>query len=168
VRHERKVAARSVTRRLVLVSVLVSGLLSVWAPAALAAQPKVSLTGIESQFMCTSCHEPLPLAQSPQAQSEKQFLAGLVNHGLTAGQIRAQMVANYGVAVLGQPPAQGFNLTVYILPPVLVLLGVGGLLYTLPKWRARSRRAAAERPQGAPPLEPGEAERLDQDLARFI
>lgn len=159
-----KLRVRSLTGAVALV-VLV---LSIWAPAALAAHPKVSLTGIESQFMCTSCHEPLPLAQSPQAQSEKEFLAGLVNQGLTAGEIRAQMVANYGVAVLGQPPAHGFNLTVYILPPVLVLLGVGGLLYTLPKWRARSRRAAAERPQGAPPLEPAEAERLDQDLARFI
>lgn len=142
-------------------------LLTVLAPLALAAQPKVSLTGIESQFMCTSCHEPLPLAQSPQAQSEKRFLTALVNQGLSASQIRAQMVANYGEAVLGQPPAHDFNLTVYILPPALVVLGLAGLLYTLPKWRARSRRAAAEHPEGAPPLEPDEAERLDRDLARF-
>jgi cytochrome c-type biogenesis protein CcmH len=142
-------------------------LLSAAAPPALAGQ-RVSLTGIESQFMCTSCHEPLPLAQSPQAQSEKQFLASLVNQGLTARQIRAQMVANYGVAVLGQPPAHGFSLTVYILPPALLVLGVAGLLYTLPRWRARSRRAAAEHPEGAPPLEPEDAERLDDDLARFI
>lgn len=157
-----------------MIRVLIRGLtmagvlLSVAAPGALAGAPKVSLTGIESQFMCTSCHEPLPLAQSPQAQSEKQFLASLVNQGLTARQIRAQMVANYGVAVLGQPPAHGFNLTVYILPPALLLLGLAGLLYTLPKWRARSRRAAAEHPEGAAPLEPEDAERLKEDLARFI
>jgi cytochrome c-type biogenesis protein CcmH/NrfF len=142
-------------------------LLTVCAPLSIAARPKVSLTGTESQYMCTSCHEPLPLAQSPQAQAEKQYLAGLVNQRLTASQIRAKMVANFGVAVLGQPPAHGFNLTVYILPPALVLLGLAGLLYTLPKWRARSRRAAAEHPQGAPPLKPDEAERLDDDLARF-
>jgi cytochrome c-type biogenesis protein CcmH len=143
-------------------------LLAMGVPVALAAQPKVSLTGIESQFMCTSCHEPLPLAQSTQAQAEKQFLASLVNQGLSAGQIKSQMVANYGVAVLGQPPAHGFNLTVYILPPAVVVIGLAGLLYALPKWRARSRRAAAEHPEGAPPLQPEDAERLDQDLARFI
>lgn len=155
-------------RRLIPCLVLTAALLAVGPAAAVAASPRVSLTATEAQYMCTSCHEPLPLAQSPQAQSEKQFLASLVNRGLTSGQIRTQMVANYGVAVLGQPPAHGFNLTVYILPPALVLLGLGGLLYTLPKWRARSRRAASEHPEGAPPLAPEEAERLDQDLARFI
>lgn len=155
---------RSVIRALVVAGILVS----VWAPGALAAHPKVSLTGVESQYMCTSCHEPLPLAQSPQAQSEKQFLAGLVNQGLTARQIRAQMVANYGVGVLGQPPAHGFNLTVYILPPAILVLGIALLVYTLPKWRARSRRAAAEQPRGAPPLNSEDSERLKEDLARFI
>jgi cytochrome c-type biogenesis protein CcmH/NrfF len=156
--------SRSLIRVLLLAGILVLAC----APAALAAHPKVSLTGIESQYMCTSCHEPLPLAQSPQAQSEKRFLTGLVNQGLTARQIRAQMVANYGVAVLGQPPAHGFNLTVYILPPAILLLGIALLVYTLPKWRARSRRAAAEQPRGAPPLNSEDAERLKDDLARFI
>lgn len=155
---------RAVIRGLVLAGMLVS----VWAPAALAAHPRVSLTGIEGQYMCTSCREPLPLAQSPQAQSEKHFLASLVNHGLTARQIRAEMVANYGIAVLGQPPAHGFNLTVYILPPAILLLGIAALIYTLPKWRARSRRAAAEHPERAPPLKSDDAERLKDDLARFI
>lgn len=147
---------------------LAIALLLIGAGASLAATPKASLTSVESQYMCTSCHEPLPLAQSPQAQSEKQYLASLVNRGLTPRQIRAQMVANYGVAVLGQPPAHGFNLTVYILPPAIVILGIAGLLYALPKWRARSRRAAAEHPQGAPPLDPVEADRLNDDLSRFI
>lgn len=155
---------RPARRALVLALVLSIAAASV----ALAAQPKVSLTGTEAQYMCTSCHEPLPLAQSPQAESEKQFLAGLVNQGLSARQIQNQMVANYGVAVLGRPPAHGFNLTVYILPPALLILGAAGLLYTLPKWRARSRRAAEEHPGGAPPLDRADAERLDQDLARFI
>lgn len=138
------------------------------APGALAAAPKVSLTSAEMQYMCTSCHEPLAMVQSPQAQSEKQYLHSLIDQGLSAGQIQRQMVAQYGQSVLARPPAHGFNLTVYILPPALVVIGIAGLIYTLPKWRARARRAAAEHPQGAPPLEPGDAERLNDDLARFI
>jgi len=139
--------------------------LAVPSPAT-AATPKVSLTAVESQYMCTSCREPLELAQSPQAYSEKQFLAGLVDQGLSARQIQSQMVAQYGEAVLGKPPAHGFNLTVYILPPVILILGIAGLAITLPKWRARARRASPlsqGEPLGAP-----DAERLDQDLARFI
>lgn len=133
-----------------------------------AATPKVSLTAAEMQYMCTSCREPLGLAQSPQAQSEKQYLASLIDRGLTSRQIQRQMVAQYGLAVLGKPPAHGFNLTVYILPPAILLLGIAALIYTLPKWRARSRRAAAEHPRGAPPLKSDDADRLKDDLARFI
>jgi hypothetical protein len=68
--------------------------------------------------------------------------------------------------VLARPPASGFNLTVYILPPLVFLGGLALLIYTLPKWRARSRRAAPL--PAAAPLKPEESERLDDDLARFI
>jgi cytochrome c-type biogenesis protein CcmH len=119
------------------------------------------------QYMCTSCHEPLPLAQSPQAQSEKQYLASLVDQGLSAKQIQHQMVAQYGVAVLGKPPAHGFNLTIYILPPAILLIGIAGLLYALPKWRERSRLAATQEPESAPALSASDAKRLDEDIARF-
>jgi cytochrome c-type biogenesis protein CcmH len=137
------------------------------APLAQAVQPRVSLTAVEMQYMCTSCHEPLPLAQSPQAQSEKQYLASLVDQGLSAKQIQHQMVAQYGVAVLGKPPAHGFNLTIYILPPAILLIGIAGLLYALPKWRERSRLAATQEPESAPALSASDAKRLDEDIARF-
>lgn len=151
--------------RVALIAILA---LLLGATGALAAAPRVSLTAVEMQYMCTSCHEPLAMVSSPQALSEKQYLHGLIDQGLSAGQIQRQMVAQYGLSVLAKPPAHGFNLTVYILPPALLVLGLAGLIYTLPKWRARSRRAAGEHPEGAPPLAPGDAERLDDDLARFI
>lgn len=152
------------TRRALLAALVI---LLAGTASATAAQPRVSLTAVEMQYMCTSCHEPLPLAQSPQAQSEKQYLASLVDQGLTAKQIQHQMVAQYGVAVLGKPPANGFNLTIYILPPAVLLLGIAGLLYALPRWRERSRRAAAEQLESAPPLSAADAKRLDEDIARF-
>jgi cytochrome c-type biogenesis protein CcmH len=83
-------------------------------------------------------------------------------------QLKAAMVAQYGQEVLAQPPASGFNLTVYILPPAIFLGGLALLAYTLPKWRARSRRAAVTPIVGAAPLEPDEAKRLDDELTNFI
>jgi len=62
--------------------------------------------------MCVSCHEPLALAQSPQADSERAFVSMLIAKGLTKAQIENQLVAQYGPSVLGKPPAHGFNLTV--------------------------------------------------------
>ncbi len=120
------------------------------------------------QFMCVSCHEPLNQVDSPQALSEKKTLRGLIARDLSLGQIKSAMVAQYGPEVLGRPPASGFNLTVYILPPAVFLGGLALLAYTLPKWRERSRRAAATRLQGAAPLDSDDAKRLDDELTDFI
>jgi cytochrome c-type biogenesis protein CcmH len=134
---------------------------------ALARTPRASLLSIEADVMCLSCHEPLELAQSPQAQAEKDYIKGLIAKGMTTRQIEANLVQNYGVSVLGKPPASGFNLTVYVLPPALLVLGIALLIYTLPKWRERSRRAAATALPAAPDLSAADSQRLDEDLARF-
>ena len=127
-----------------------------------------SFYSIVNQFMCVSCHEPLNQVNSPQAISEKQTLQGLVNKGLALGQIKSAMVSQYGPEVLAQPPASGFNLTVYVLPPAIFLGGLALLAYTLPKWRERSRRAAATQLPGAAPLDSDDAKRLDDELTDFI
>jgi len=135
---------------------------------AIAATGADNLMSIESQFICTSCHEPLELVSSPQALSEKQYLEGLVQKGLTMTEIKAGMVNQYGVAVLAKPPAHGFNLTVYILPPVILVGGLLLLAFTLPKWRARSRLAAVTPLAGAGALSDDETARLNDELDRFI
>jgi cytochrome c-type biogenesis protein CcmH/NrfF len=137
-------------------------------PAGAVVTPRASLSDIENDVMCVSCREPLAVAQSPQALAERDFIRTLIAHGLTKAQIEKQLVAQYGVAVLGRPPAHGFNLTVYILPPALLIAGAGILVVTLPRWRRRAKaRAAAAPGAAAPALDPAEARRLDEDLARF-
>jgi cytochrome c-type biogenesis protein CcmH/NrfF len=150
-------------RRLAVIAAFACSLTGVAAATAAAA---TNYSAIESQFMCVSCHEPLEMVHSPQAISEQQTLQGLVSRGLTLSQIKSAMAAQYGVGVLARPPAGGFNLTVYILPPAVFLGGLALLIYTLPMWRRRARRAAPL--AAAAPLKPDEAERLDDDLARFL
>ena len=117
--------------------------------------------------MCTSCREPLEVAQSPQADSERAYIRGLIAQGETKQQILNNLVSQYGASVLGKPPANGFNLTVYIIPPAIVLFGAAILFVTLPRWRRRTKAAAAEPAPDLKPLDPAEARRLDEDLARF-
>jgi cytochrome c-type biogenesis protein CcmH len=134
--------------------------------AALAVTPRASLSEIENEVMCVSCREPLALAQSPQAYAERNFVRNLVNQGLTKPQIERALVAQYGTAVLGRPPASGFNLTVYILPPALVVIGLLILAVTLPRWRRRTQ-AAASPLAAAPQIGAADARRLDEDMARY-
>jgi cytochrome c-type biogenesis protein CcmH/NrfF len=135
-------------------------------PAA-AATPRASLTDIENDVMCVVCKTPLAVSQAPEADSERAFINRLIAKGETKSQIERALVVEYGPAVLGLPPAHGFNLTVYVLPPALVLLGAAALAFTLPRWRRRARASAATSNAGSPPPKPSDARRLEDELTRY-
>jgi cytochrome c-type biogenesis protein CcmH len=132
-----------------------------------AAAPRASLTDIESAVMCTSCREPLEVAQSPQADSERAYIRGLIAQGETKQQILDNLVAQYGTDVLGKPPAHGFNLTVYVIPPAILAAGAAILAFTLPRWRRRTRAVAGAPAATAPALDAADAQRLEQELSQF-
>jgi cytochrome c-type biogenesis protein CcmH len=161
--------SRLANRRAALVFVLalatVSTLLMAGSAVA-ASHARASLLDIENDVMCTVCNEPLAVAESPQAYRERAFIRALIAKGDTKAQIEHQLVLQYGPAVLGRPPAHGFNLTVYVLPPAIVALGVLVLAFTLPRWR---RRAAAARASPAPvgTLDPNENRRLEEELSHY-
>jgi cytochrome c-type biogenesis protein CcmH len=138
-------------------------------PAALGATSpaRASLTDIEQDVMCVSCREPLAVAQSPQADFERAYIRKLIAEGLTRRQIEQNLVGQYGTAVLGKPPASGFNLTVYVLPPAIVLAGLVILAFTLPRWRRRTRAARARGSGAAPAFDPAEVARLERELGQF-
>ncbi len=157
------------TRRLLAVTAILALAALASATTALAATvtQRASLTDIENDVMCVACRESLAVAQSPQADSERAFIRMLITQGQTKAQIENALVAQYGPAVLGKPPAHGFNLTVYILPPAVLLVGVITLAVALPKWRRRARARAATASTGGPALAPDDARRLDDELARY-
>jgi cytochrome c-type biogenesis protein CcmH len=157
---------RSVATALAAVSLTLGGGLSAAAAAAAAVPQRASYTQVLNDVMCVVCHEPLAVAQSPEAFQERQYIRTLISQGETRTQIEHNMVESYGPAVLALPPAHGFNLFVYIIPPVLLVLGVATVLITIPRWRRRTRQAAAQAAVALPALDPGDARRLDEDLAR--
>ena len=158
-------------RRLASILLAVAVLATLALPIATAGAdtaPRASLTDIENDVMCVSCREPLAVAQSPQAESERNFIRHLIAEGQTKAQIEQALVAQYGESVLGEPPANGFNLTVYILPPAIVLVGVAVLAFALPRWRRRARAAADDRAAApGPALDSADARRLDEELTRY-
>jgi cytochrome c-type biogenesis protein CcmH len=147
-------------------SVLTAVALAATPTVAVASAPRASLTDIENDVMCVACREPLAVAQSPQAYAERNYIRTLIAQGQTKRQIEQALVAQYGPAVLAKPPAHGFNLTVYVLPPAILLLGAAVLAFALPRWRRRARATAAT-PTSKPRLSPADARRLEEDLARY-
>jgi cytochrome c-type biogenesis protein CcmH len=148
---------------------LIALLIPLAIPAAAGAiQIRASLTQIEGDVMCLACHESLAVAQSPQADSERAYIVSLIQKGETKAQIEHQLVLQYGPDILAKPPAHGFALSLYILPPALVVLGLLTLALTLPRWRRRAAsRASAGATAPTVALSPGEARRLDEELSRY-
>jgi cytochrome c-type biogenesis protein CcmH/NrfF len=124
---------------------------------------RASLPDIEREVMCPVCGVPLNLADSPQADRERAFIRALIARGRTSGQIKQELVAQFGRSVLALPPSRGFDLAVYLVP-----IGAGALLLALvalllARWRRRGRALAP----AAPSLGADDARRVERDLARY-
>jgi cytochrome c-type biogenesis protein CcmH len=161
------VRSRRTAAALVVLALALFAALVVPDSAAAAAHARTSLLDVENDVMCTVCHEPLAVAQSPEAYRERSLIRKLIAQGYTKAQIERQLVAQYGTAVLGRPPAHGFNLAIYVLPPAIVALGIAMLLLTLPRWRRRTQAAQGRPALARPNLDPIEQRRLEDELSRY-
>jgi cytochrome c-type biogenesis protein CcmH/NrfF len=151
---------------------LTAATLTVTLADAVAAQadvtPRASYIEVLNDVMCVVCHEPLAVAQSPEAFQERQYIRTLIAQGETKRQIEHNLVEQYGPAVLARPPAHGVNLLVYIVPPLVLILGLTTLAIFLPRWRRRARQSSdAEATRAAAPLDQADAQRLNDDLGRL-
>lgn len=116
--------------------------------------------------MCVTCKIPLNVAQSPQSDRERAFIQGLIDEGQSEAQIKSALVAQYGPTVLALPGTHGFDLAVYLVPTLALVLVLGVLAVALPRWRRDGRRSP-DAPAEGTVLAPSDAARLEADLARF-
>jgi cytochrome c-type biogenesis protein CcmH len=141
--------------------------LAALAPAALATEA-VTLAEIEEEVMCPVCGTLLQLAEAPQAQRQKAFIARLIEEGKSEEQIKDALVAEYGDEVLALPEGEGFSLSAYVVPIVAFILAAVALAVAVLRWRRAGGGGGPGRPAetaGGPTGE--DAERLDADLARY-
>lgn len=131
-----------------------------------AAAPQTSVSEISSEVMCPVCGTLLELAEAPQAQREKAFIARLVAEGKDKEQIKDALVSEYGEEVLAAPSGSGFDLSAYVVPIVAFLVAAVALALGVLRWRRAGQSAAGETPAAAG-LSPEDSERLDADLARY-
>lgn len=128
--------------------------------------PAVNITEIEAEVMCPVCGTLLELAESPQAQREKDFIARLIAEGRTKAEVKDALVAQYGSAVLALPQKSGFDLSAYLVPIIAFVVAALALGFGVYRWRRSSGPPDAGPPAARGPTE-AESERLDADLARY-
>jgi cytochrome c-type biogenesis protein CcmH len=155
-----------VTRRRIIIIAL-SLAVSLGPIAAADATPKASYLDVVNDVMCVVCHEPLGVAQSPEAFQERDYIRQLIAQGKTRKEIENDLMIQYGPAVLSRPPAHGVNLLVYIIPPLVLVLGIVTLAIFLPRWRRRARESSPAPTEHTATLDAADAKRLNDDLGRF-
>ena len=130
--------------------------------AAACAHPRTSLSYLEGQVMCPTCHTTLDQSDSSAARRIEAFIQTRIDQCATADQIKSELVANFGAGILAAPPHKGFDLLAWWLP--LGGLAAGALLLGFGVWRWSRARTPEDRP---PPVDEETERRLDELLARL-
>lgn len=143
-------------------------LVAALAMLALAAAPQTTLSDVEDEVMCPVCGVALNIAESPQATDQRELIRDLIAQGLTKDEVKQELVAEYGPAVLAEPGDEGFAIANWLVPAAVVVALLAAAALLLPRWRRRAA-AAADRPiaDGGSELSAEDARRLDEDLARY-
>jgi cytochrome c-type biogenesis protein CcmH len=136
--------------------------------AAASPQPRASLPDVEDEVMCVVCGVPLNEAtDAPQANRERAEIRRLIARGETKEQIKRALKDEFGPEVLALPERKGFNLAAYLVPIGAVAAALIGLALLVPRWLRRRPSGATGSAAEVPELDPGDARRLDRDLARY-
>ena len=112
---------------------LASALALLVAPSAFASERHPTQAELEGELVCPTCHTTLDQSNAPVALRMKEFIRGRIAAGDSKGEIKDQLVAQFGKGVLAAPEQSGFDLLAWVLPIAGLLAGAGVL--TLLAWR---------------------------------
>ena len=144
---------------------VVAAALALAGPAAACAHPRTSLTYLEGQVMCPTCHTTLDQSDSAAARQIEGFISQKIDACWTAQRIESALVANYGQGILAAPSHKGFDLLAWWLPIAGVLGGAVVLGFGVWRWSRRREPEPEEPPDSG--LDEETERRLDDLLARF-
>jgi cytochrome c-type biogenesis protein CcmH len=123
------------------------------------------VNAIAKQLFCPVCENvPLDVCPTQACKDWREDIRQKLAAGWSEDQIKQYFVEQYGAQVLAAPPPEGINLLVYVLPPVVIVVGSFVLIRALRSWRQASNSAL---PPVSPPVsdDPYVA-RLEEELRR--
>ena len=147
------------------VAIVVLAALALAGPA-VAACAKTSLSAMEGQIMCPTCHTTLDQSDAPAAKRIEHRISVLIAQCKTEGEIKADLVRNFGAGILAAPPRKGFDLLAWWLPIGGIIAGAILIAWGVWRW-SRARGPDDEPPSGERPLDADTEKQLDELLARL-
>jgi len=116
---------------------------------------------IATELRCVVCQN-LSVADSPSemAQQMRAIVREQVQAGKTTEEIKEFFVSKYGEWVLLRPRTSGFSALLWILPYLVLAIGVLAALWFIHRWTAKKRQAETL------PVPDAAANQADNDLLR--
>jgi cytochrome c-type biogenesis protein CcmH len=115
------------SRRISLALLLAVVLLVVSALTVLAQTKQPSddeVNAVAKELYCPVCENiPLDVCPTQACAQWRDLIRQKLSEGWTKDQIKQYFQKQYGDRVLGEPPREGLNWMVYILPPLFILAG---------------------------------------------
>ncbi len=104
------------------------------------------VNAVAKQLYCPVCENiPLDACGTAACEQWRGIIRDKLRDGWSEDQIKEYFVAQYGDRVLAEPPRQGFNWLVYLVP-IAVFAGGGYLLYRgFNQWKSGADPAKVER-----------------------
>jgi cytochrome c-type biogenesis protein CcmH/NrfF len=113
--------------------------------------------------MCPVCHQVLSQSQSAVADSIRAFIQQKHDAGWSRQRVVNALVAQYGQAILAAPPKHGFGLVAWVVPGLVLLIGIAVAVVLAMAWsRSRSDGGGVLAADG--PLDPELERRIDREL----
>jgi cytochrome c-type biogenesis protein CcmH len=149
-----------------LTVLLLSALLVSAAVVAASSKPTVKSLGdaLICQCGCNQTVNECNHLECPVRSQMRAMMAKEIAAGKPETTILQDFVLQYGVKVLASPPTQGFNITVWILPGIGLLLGLGVVVLIVKHWRRPPAGAAA----AAAPIDPKVLEAMEEEMKRVV
>ena len=116
---------------------------------------------IDTKLMATCCFaQQVSVHPSAAAQEAKVDIRRRLKAGETEREILAAYVAQYGKQVLAVPPAEGFDISLYVMPFVILVGGLGVVVLLARRFAQRALPELA----GTGGLTADADQRLDDEL----
>lgn len=125
---------------------------------------------IETELIAPCCWaQQVSVHSSPAADQMRSDIRLRLAAGQGHQQILDAYVAQYGQAILAEPPARGSNLALYVLPPVAFAASAALLVVLVRRFSSAAAVPAAAPGRAVTPPAPDTevSERLDDELARL-
>jgi len=82
------------------------------------------VNAVAKQLYCPVCENtPLDVCPTQACAQWRDLIRLMLSQGKSEAEIKQYFVDNYGARVLNEPPREGLNWLVYLVPPITILAG---------------------------------------------